>query len=95
MPERIKFKIATLTFKVLHFDKPYYLANLVSYYKPSRNLRSLNYHLIAVPDIRTKVGRSCFSHAAPTVRNPLPLHIRSCLTLSVFCGRLKTHLFPP
>ena len=93
--ERIKFKIATLTFKALHYGKPDYLANLVSYYRPSRTLRSMDSHLLTVPDIRTELGRRSFRYAAPTIWNSLPLHIRTCPTLSLFCSWLKTHLFPP
>ena len=93
--QRIKYKIALLTFKTLHFSKPSYLADLISYYRPSRSLRSANAQLLSVPDIRTSVGRRSFSYAAPVIWNDLPHHIRSCSTLSTFCSRLKTHLFPP
>ena len=48
VPQRIKFQIAKLTFKVLHFHKPYYLVNRVSYYEPSRNLRSVDSYLLTV-----------------------------------------------
>jgi len=93
--ERIKYKIAMLTFKALHFNKPYYLTNLVFYYQPSRSLCSADSHLLTVPDIRTELGRHSFSYAAPNVWNSLQLHVRSCPTLSLFCSWLKTHLFPP
>src|SRR5437870_430214 len=34
IPERIKYKIASLTFKVLHFGKPSYLSELIKSYQP-------------------------------------------------------------
>src|SRR5438034_4837071 len=34
--ERIKYKIAVLTFKVLQCGQPSYLADLISFYKPTR-----------------------------------------------------------
>jgi len=93
--ERIKYKIAVLTFKVLQQGQPSYLANLISFYKPSRTLRSSDSLLLTVPDIRTAMGRRSFSYASPTIWNALPLHLRSCPTITSFCSKLKTHYFPP
>jgi hypothetical protein len=93
--ERIKYKIAVLTYKVLQHDQPSYLADLVSFYKPSRSLRSSNSLLLVVPDIRTAMGRCSFTYAASTIWNALPLHLRSCSTISSFFSKLKTHYFPP
>ena len=95
IPQRIKYKIALLTYKLLHSGKPSYLADLVSYYQPSRTLRSASSLLLVVPDIRSYVGRRSFSFASPTVWNALPLHLRSCPSISSFCKQLKTHYFPP
>ena len=93
--ERIKYKIALLTFKVLQFGKPSYLADLVTLYRPSRTLRSTNSFLLSVPKIHSTVGRRSFSFAAPTIWNSLPLHLRSCLSFTSFCSKLRTHFFPP
>ena len=93
--QRIKYKISLLTFKLLHSGKPSYLADCVSYYQPARTLRSTNSLLLAVPDIRSCVGRRSFSFASPTVWNALPLQLRSCPNISSFCKQLKTHYFPP
>ena len=46
---RISFKIATITFKVLHFQQPSYLATLVPRYVPARSLRSSSSFSICVP----------------------------------------------
>ena len=93
--QRIKYKIALLTFKTLHHGKPAYLSDLISPYKPSRNLRSSDANLLAVPFIRTELGKRSFSFAAPTVWNNLPPDLRSCSVVSTFCSKLKTYLFPP
>ena len=95
IPERIQFKIASLTFKVINFRKPSYLADLIMPYHPSRNLRSSGTNLLSVPDIRSEIGRRSFSYAAPKLWNSLPPDLRSCKCISTFQGKLKTHLFPP
>jgi len=71
--QRINYKIALLTFKTLHSGKPAYLSDLLSPYKPSRNLRSSDANLLAVPYISTSIGRRSFSFAAPSVWNKLHL----------------------
>lgn len=93
--QRIKFKIAVLTFKTLQIGKPSYLSDLLVRYQPSRNLRSASNNLLVVPDIRTSHGRRSFSFAAPTIWNSLTPQLRSCTSLPNFCSLLKTHLFPP
>ena len=67
VPERIKFKIAVMTFKTLNSGKPSYLADILSIYTPSRNLRSSGTYLLTIPDLRTTFGRRSFSFAALTV----------------------------
>ena len=84
--ERIKYKIAVLTFKVLQHGQPSYLSDLISLNKPRRNLRSSDDSLLlAIPAIRTAMGRRSFSYASPTILNALPFHLRSCSTISSFC----------
>ena len=93
--QRIQYKICVLTFKALHLKMPPYLSELIKPYNPSRSLRSSFANLLAVPDIRSAIGRRSFSFAAPTLWNSLPLSLRSCTCLTTFCKNLKTHLFPP
>ena len=90
---RIEFKIATLIFKVLKFQQPAYMFDMIAPYIPPRSLRSSNKNLLIVPDIRSEMGRRSFSFAAPTIWNSLPQHIRSSDSLSVFRGLLKTFLY--
>ena len=93
--QRVDFKIASLTYKTLLIKQPSYLFELLTPYVPTRNLRSLDKHLLTVPDIRSANGRRSFAFAAPTIYNSLPLQLRSCQSLSLFLSGLKTHLFPP
>src|SRR5688572_29481662 len=72
VPQRITYKIATLTFKTLHYKQPSYLLNLLPTYSPSINLRSSNQLLLTVPRVHSSLGRRAFSFAAPTVWNSLP-----------------------
>ena len=65
--QRIHFKIASLTFKTLQNLQPSYPSDLLTPYVPSRNLRSLDKHLLTVPDIRSANGRRSFTFAAPTI----------------------------
>ena len=90
---RIKFKIATLTFKVLKFQKPAFIFDLIAPYILPRSLRSSSKNLLIVPDIRSEIGRRSFSFAAPTIWNSLPQNVRSSDSLSAFRGLLKTFLY--
>ena len=86
---RIEFKIVTLTLKVLKFQQPSYMFDLIAPYIPPRSLRYSNKNLLIVPDIRSKMGHRSFSFAAPTIWNSLPQHICSSDSLSVsgVCSR--------
>ena len=95
IPQRIQHKIATLTFRILHIGKPFYLAELVSLYQPSRNLRSASENFLFTPDIRSNHGRRSFSFAAPTVWNSLDDNLRFCTDYYKFKSDLKTHLYLP
>lgn len=92
---RIDFKIAVLTFKLLHDDRPSYLASLISLHRPTRSLRSADKRMLVVPNIKSANGRRSFAFAAPTVWNSLPQDIRSVTSLLTFRKKLKHHLFPP
>ena len=93
--QRIIYKIAVLTFKTLQYHTPTYLFDLLSVPAPtSRNLRSSSQSLLTVLRIDSQAGRRSFSFSSATVWNALPLQLRKCSTLTAFCSRLKTFLFP-
>ena len=91
----IHFKISSLTFKTLQNLQPSYLSDLLTPHTPSRNLWSLDKHLLTVLDIRSANDRHSFTFAAPIIWNSLPIALRSCPSLPTFLSDLKTHFFPP
>ena len=76
---RIQFKLASLTYKVLHAGTPSYLSERLHPYIPSRTLRSFFSANLYVPRSNLHFGSRSFHVAAPTV--------------NTFRKHLKTHLF--
>ena len=91
---RISFKIATVTFRVLQFQQPTYLASLIPKYVPARALRSSSVLSICVPPRKTTIAASkSFSSVASNIWNSLPNHLPSIPALPAFRRALKHHLF--
>lgn len=93
--DRIKYKIACLTFGAVNSTGPQYLSDLVSVYTPSRSLRSQSdASTLCVPRIRAKTfGQRSFSFNAPSIWNGLPFNLRSIESVQSFRNNLKFHLF--
>ena len=92
--QRIEFKIATTAFKVLHYQQPSYLAEILPRYTPSQSLRSSASTTISVPLRKTSmVFSKSFSSVASNIWNLLPGHLSSAPTLLAFRKHLKYHLF--
>ncbi len=91
---RIKYKIASLTFKTLHYKLPSYLHQLLLPV-PSSGRRSYTNNLLTVKRVTSSYGQRSFSSAAPTIWNSLPTALRLSSSYSVFRSSLKTFLFPP
>ena len=89
--QRIKFKIALLTFKALNNLAPKYLSDLIQVYTPNRTLRSQDQHLLKIPHIESNRGSKSFSHSA--IWNSLPPTLRECTNIGNFKKLLKSHLF--
>ena len=82
-----------MVYRSIHGLAPAYIMDILSIYRPSRNLRSSdNGVLLRVPHVRT-YGDRAFSSAAPVLWNSLPLEIRSSDSEFLFRKRLKTYLF--
>jgi len=90
---RIRFKLATLTFKALHTGHPPYLADLLQYHKPTKFTLSSASHLLSVPRHNLSFGSRAFRISAPTIWNYLPPHILQSQTLDSFRLHLKTYYF--
>lgn len=96
VPQRVDFKIAVLTYKVLHGTGPQYLGPLVRVADlPGRQaLRSAGTNRLVVPPVRlATVGSRAFAVAAPRVWNSLPSHVTSATSLATFRRLLKTHMY--
>ena len=91
---RIQYKLLLITFKVLKFETPAYLHELLIP-QPDRHfdLRSRRRHQLMVPRAATSYGNRAFSVAAPTLWNRLPEHVKNSINETQFKSRLKTHLF--
>ena len=93
--ERIDFKLSTLVHKSINSFLPAYLSDQISFYQPSRNLRSSNQLRLNVPWTRTKLAERSFAVAASRIWNNLPLDITmlSSQSINIFKSNLKTHFF--
>jgi hypothetical protein len=94
--ERIKYKVAVLTYKVLHGSAPRYLGTFdrIADRPGRRFLRSAETHLLHVPPFRlSTVGSRAFPVAGPRIWNDLPEEVTSAQSLPIFRQRLKTFLF--
>ena len=77
--QRIKFKLASLTFKLLQHQSPSYLASLITHYMPSRALRSQGQQLLAKPRVKTTIG----SRALGGCSHDLEFFAPSCQAISI------------
>ena len=91
---RIKYKILLLTYKCIHGFAPMYLQDLISDYKPLRELRSSSQSLLNVPSsITHSYGDRAFSTVSAKLWNDLPSFVKNSSTVGQFKTNLKTHLF--
>jgi len=90
---RIKFKIATLTYKTVTLAtcQPSYLHNLLQVYQPSRALRSSTQQLLHVRYMSTDFSRHAFSYSSPATWNSTPVSIKSYSSLHSFKHHLKSY----
>ena len=97
VPERITFKVATLTYHALHGSAPPYLSSsftCVADVLYRRRLRSASTEWLDVPACHlSTVGDRAFPVAGAKVRNGLPSDVTTASSLVVFKNRLKTYLF--
>lgn len=97
VPERIVFKVATLTYRALHDTAPPYLVSQftrVAAMPNRRRLRSASTNQLDVPSFRlSTVGSRAFPIAGAKVWNSLPDDVTSAPSLTTFRRQLKTHLF--
>ena len=94
VPQRIEYKVALITHKVLSTGQPHYLKSLVNEYKPVRQLRSEGQRLLSKPTgLLSSLASRSFTRASETVWNSLPELLRKTENTHCFKKQLKTHLF--
>jgi hypothetical protein len=96
VPERIKFKIAVLMYRVLQGAAPQYLRQFVRVANVASRQRlwsAVTERLIVPAFILSTIGCRSFYVAGANIWNSLPRNITSSSSLSVFKQRLKTYLF--
>ena len=93
MEQRIKFKTLLIVFKCMHDLAPPYLAELISRYTPTLNLRSSSASRLVVPHTKSMYGDRAFSCIGPRWWNDLPSEIRTLNNFNEFKTCLKSHLF--
>ena len=92
----IQYKLAVLTYKVLHGDTPSYLGPLVraADLPGRRELRSASSNRLVVPSVKlSTVNGRAFLVAAAKLWNSLPEDVILADLLSTFQHQLKHHLF--
>jgi len=93
IPERIEYKIALLTYKVMNGMAPRYLGPFVRVADLSgrRALRSSVTNRLTVPAVKlSTISSRAFSVSGPQTWNQLPEEITSATSLSTFQRHLKT-----
>ncbi len=91
---RIQFKTLMLAYKTITGSAPSYFHSLITFYIPSRSLRSASERCLVGPSQRgTKSLSRTFSFTVPGWWNELPTPIRNAESLTIFKRQLKTHLF--
>ena len=94
--QRIKYKIALTVFKCINNIAPPYITKCIQMKsQPPKTLHTnKDYFTLQVPPVSnlSRTYRS-FSYCGPTVWNNLPYEIRTQTAISIFKGKLKTHLF--
>ena len=96
VPERIQYKLAVLTHKVLYGGAPTYLGPLVRVadLPGRRSLRSAGSDRLVVPQVQlSTVGSRAFPVAAAKLWNSLPDNVISVDSLATFRRQLKHYLF--
>ena len=88
---RIRFKLATSTYKTLHTGHPPYLTDLLQYHKSSVSTRSSTSQLLAIPWHNLSFGSRSFRVSALRIWNSLIPRICQCQTLATF----RCHLQDP
>ena len=91
--KRVIFKILLCVYKALNEQAPLYITELLSYYTPTRPLRSsTDPSQLVVPKFRSVAGERRFAAAAAKAWNCLPQCIRTAHSSNVLKKLLNSFL---
>ena len=77
IPERIEYKISSLTYKILQTNQPLYLRNLLNVQNTCINTRTSSHLTLSRSSQTTlRLSNRAFSHASPVIWNRLPPNLR-------------------
>ena len=95
--QRIQHKVLSFAFQSVHNIGPEYLNEIISWYAPTRVLRSGSQMLLAIPskkDAQKKTyGERSFSFTGPSLWEPIPLLLKHSTSKESFKAKCKTYLF--
>ena len=95
--QRIQHKVLSFAFQSVHNIGPEYLNEIISWYAPTRVLRSSSQMLLAIPskkDAQKKTyGERSFSYTGPLLWEPIPLSLKNSSSKESFKSQCKTYLF--
>ena len=92
--QRLVYKTALISYKVITTSTPSYLSDLLAVHIPAGpTRRSSTRPLLTVPYVASNFARRSFCFVSPTVWNSLPSEVQSSPSQATFKSRLKTHLF--
>jgi len=92
--QRLDYKAALITYKVITTSTSSYLNDLLAVHIPAGpTRRSSTRPMLTVPYVASNFARQSFRFVSPTVWNSLPSDVRSSPSQATFKSRLKTHLF--
>ena len=75
-------------------NQHFHIGDLLSFYTPTRTLRSSTACFLVVPKVtHKKTGEAAFSFNGPELWNTLPLDLRIADSLAIFEKKFKTYLF--
>jgi hypothetical protein len=91
---RVRFKLATITYRALSSNSPHYLASLLHQYQPVRSLRSFNQQYRVPTPSSIDFGFRSFRCSAPAIWNAIPPEIRSSPYMDNLQTEPKNPLLP-
>ena len=86
IPERVIYKILTVTHKCIIHEAPETLCLLINFAEMDRTLR------LCESRVQSSYGDRAFGHVAPKLWNLLPFHIRNDFCTDSFKKKLKSFL---